>query len=201
MQNVWLHFKACLNFAHTLVARIVSSFLPVFFLLSSFLSCKGFFPHLLSHFSPSVCEVRSRSDRQSWPFFRQPKINTLNRLITPSDKLGAEAFCRAQAHTTLEATGFPLTAVCGRGWGSVSLCLEIADMSDVSSTLRVRTPWAARVAEACTWPKWANPLHVSPQTVSRELQGFPLKLYRCLHWAAKTPLPHWRLAYLFLHPG
>lgn len=30
MQNVWLHFKACLNFAHTLLARIVSSFLPLF---------------------------------------------------------------------------------------------------------------------------------------------------------------------------
>lgn len=53
-------------------------------------------------------------------------------------------------------------------------------MSDVSSVLRVKTLWAVRVAEACTWPKWANPLYVSPRPVSRELQGFPLKLYRCL---------------------
>ena len=72
--------------------------------------------------------------------------------------------------------GFSLTAVCGCGGGRISLHLEIADVSDVSSTLRVRLPWAARVAEARTWPKWANPLHVSPRPVSREIHGPPLKL-------------------------
>lgn len=80
----------------------------------------------------------------------------------------------SHAHHIERPAGFSLTAVCGHGAGSCSLRLQIADMSDVSSTLGVRMAWAERVAEASTWPKWANPLHVSPQRDRKENQSFPL---------------------------
>lgn len=173
MQNVWLHFKACLNFAHTLVARIVSSFLPVF-LLFSFLSCKGIFSpfgvHLLSHLS--TCQSARFEGDLIGSRDLSEEINTHSRLITPSDKLKVEAFL---SRTTSKA-GWFLSDCSVWSWRRERLPPpEIADMSDVSSTLRVRMPWAARVAEARTWPKRANPLHVSPRPVSGELQGFPLK--------------------------
>lgn len=161
MQNVWLHFKACLNFTHTLVARIVSSFLPVFSPPSS--PARDFsFPRLIF--------IRRRSDTPSWPF--------LHKLIHLTDwshqQISWAPRCLTSHHIEGRLVSLWLAA-CGRGGGSVCLRLEIADMSDVSSTLRVSVPWAARVAEACTWPKWANPLHVSPRPVSEEAQGFPLK--------------------------
>lgn len=122
MQNVWLHFKACLNFAHTLVARIVSSFLPVFTsLLLSLL--QGIFSPFI--FVTSQQSVRVKGDLIVVTFLQQPQINMLNRLITPPDELRVEVFHVTHTHThhIERPAGFSLTAVCGRGRGSVSLRL------------------------------------------------------------------------------
>lgn len=96
MQNVWLHFKACLNFAHTLVARIVSSYLPVFTsLLLSLL--QGIFSPFI--FVTSQQTMRVKGDLIVVTFLQQPQINMLNRLITPPDELSVEVFHVTHTHT------------------------------------------------------------------------------------------------------
>lgn len=146
-----------------------------FFILFSFLSCNGlFFPPFI--FVTSQQSARVKGNVIVLTFLR-PQINMFNRFNHTSRWAQSRGFSHHTPHW--RPTGFSLTAVCGRVRGSVSLRLEIADMSDVSSHLGVRMLWAERVAEAYTRPKWANPFHVSPRPDSKEAQSFPRMRWRC----------------------
>lgn len=87
MQNVWLHFKACLNFAHTLVAALFRGFyrftapLPLL---------RGIFSPLV--FVTSQQAVRVKGDLIVLTFLLQPQINVMNGLIPPPDELRVEVF-------------------------------------------------------------------------------------------------------------
>lgn len=51
------------------------------------------------------------------------------------------------------------------------------DTSDVSCARRVRIAWAYRVAEVCTWSKWANPIHVSTSPPTEVLTSNAIRMW------------------------
>lgn len=174
MQNVWLDFKACLNSAHTLVARIVSSFLPVV-LLFSFLSCEGFFP-IFKNSVTSQPSMKVKGELIDVTFLLQPQINMLNRLITPPDELRVEVF--HVTHTTHAHT-------------VVSLWLQCVVVAEGACSRRVRRQQHSQSEDTVggegRWGLYVAKMGKSPpsQPTARQQGGAELP----------TPVHSWLLAF------